>query len=62
MQTWLTLCGIFIRFLQALCAGLPQQRIRKEGESTPSKIIYRDRKKADKVNTVDVDSQGDKML
>ncbi|XP_027057183.1 type I inositol 1,4,5-trisphosphate 5-phosphatase-like [Pocillopora damicornis] len=37
------------RVVEALCAGLPQQHIRKEGESTPSKIIYRDRKKADKV-------------
>lgn len=37
------------RVVESLCAGLPQQHIRKEGESTPSKIIYRDRKKADKV-------------
>lgn len=36
--------------LQSLCAGLPQQHIRKEGETTPSKIIYRDRKKAEKVS------------
>lgn len=36
-------------YLQSLCAGLPQQHIRKDGESSPSKIIFRDRKKADKV-------------
>ncbi|XP_078357888.1 inositol polyphosphate-5-phosphatase A-like isoform X2 [Oculina patagonica] len=37
------------RVVEFLCAGLPQQHIRKDGESTPSKIIFRDRKKADKV-------------
>ncbi|KAJ7385542.1 Type I inositol 1,4,5-trisphosphate 5-phosphatase [Desmophyllum pertusum] len=37
------------RVVESLCAGLPQQHIRKEGETTPSKIIYRDRKKAEKV-------------
>ncbi|XP_020603677.1 type I inositol 1,4,5-trisphosphate 5-phosphatase-like [Orbicella faveolata] len=37
------------RVVESLCAGLPQQHIRKDGESTPSKIIFRDRKKADKI-------------
>lgn len=37
------------RVVESLCAGLPQQHIRKDGESSPSKIIFRDRKKADKV-------------
>ncbi|XP_029203657.1 inositol polyphosphate-5-phosphatase A-like isoform X3 [Acropora millepora] len=37
------------RVVETLCAGLPQQHIRKDGESSPSKIVFRDRKKADKV-------------
>ncbi|XP_068708650.1 inositol polyphosphate-5-phosphatase A-like isoform X2 [Montipora capricornis] len=37
------------RVVESLCAGLPQQHIRKDGESSPSKLIFRDRKKADKV-------------
>lgn len=37
------------RVVESLCAGLPQQHVRKDGESSPSKIIFRDRKKADKV-------------
>lgn len=37
------------RVVESLCAGLPQQHIRKDGESSTSKIIFRDRKKADKV-------------